>query len=160
MIYIIGDVMKFLFLLLPLLLFGDIDLARSMIKQHEGFRSTPYIDCNHFSVGYGTNLKYGITKTEAELLLNYRLLRVHSELNQYSWYYLQSPLRQAVLLDMGYNLGVSKLLKFRTMIWCLDKHFYHAAANAMRRSLWCKQVGSRCKDLCNIMWFNELNKGL
>lgn len=71
------------------------------------------------------------------------------------WYKRLSPIRKAVILDMAYNLGLGGILQFKAMIWALDKGYYHGAANAMRESVWCKQVGNRCTHLYNLMYKNK-----
>jgi len=146
--------MKLLLLLLlfPLFLFpSSFDQATSLIKQHEGFVATPYVDQHHFSVGYGTNLMTGITKAEATLLLTHRLAIIEQQLNQYNWYRKQNQTRQAILLDMGYNLGIHGLLQFKSMIWALNRNYYNGAANALKHSLWYKQTKSRGKHLVKLM---------
>jgi lysozyme len=121
------------------------------IKRHEGFRQHIYLDNGHYSIGYGTSLKNGITKEEAELLLIYRLAVVKASLNQYSWFRELDETRQKVLLNMGYQLGVKGLLSFKHMIWRIKKGYYKSAANAMIESKWYKQSGDRAKELVYIM---------
>jgi len=142
--------MKLLLLFIPLILSAKLHVV-DLIKQHEGFRATFYKDgSNRYSIGYGTHLP--LTRAEAELLLTHRLAIVATKLKQYSWYTKQNYTRRVVLVDMAYNLGISRLLKFKTMIWCLQNNYYHAAANAMRNSLWCRQTKNRCKTLSKMMW--------
>jgi len=51
--------MKF-FILILLTISLQADSLVEQIKHHEGFRSKPYIDQNHYSIGYGINLRYGV----------------------------------------------------------------------------------------------------
>ena len=144
--------MKILTVLIPLFLLAKVQLVE-MIKQHESFVPFPYTDTRGLSIGYGTHLP--LTRAEAELLLIHRLSIIKTKLKKYDWFSRLSEPRQKVILDMAYNLGIPKLLKFKTMIWCLGHGYYHAAANAMKKSLWYKQVGIRGKHLYKIMWKGE-----
>jgi len=135
-------------------------LANELIKQHEGFVSKPYIDVNHFSVGYGTNLMDGISRAEAQLLLTHRLAIREEQLKRYSWYKKANNTRKAVLLDMAYNLGLGGILGFKSMIWALDRGYYHGAANQLKSSVWCKQVKTRCTHLYKLMWNGRISSKL
>lgn len=140
-------------LLLTILLSSSLyslDLV-TMVKQHEGFSQYIYEDNEHRSIGYGTNLSHGITKAEAELLLVHRLTVIHEQLKQYDWFNKLSYNRRVVLTSMGYQLGLSGLLQFKDMIWCLKHNYFNAAANRMTRSLWYKQSGTRAKQLVQLM---------
>jgi lysozyme len=127
------------------------DSLVEQIKHHEGFRSKPYIDQNHYSIGYGINLRYGLTQAEAELLLIHRLAIVRTALTQFKWFNKLTPNRQNVLLNMGYQLGITGLLQFKHMIWALKQGHYNGAANAMVDSKWYRQSGHRAKYLVSQM---------
>lgn len=128
----------------------NFDTAIQQIKHHEGFRSSPYKDNGHLSVGYGTNLSH-ITRAEAHLLLVHRLSIRLEQLKQYSWFRKLSPNRQNVVLNMSYQLGMTGLLKFKHMIWRLKHGYWKAAANAMVNSRWYRQSGHRSKSLVKQM---------
>jgi lysozyme len=144
-----------LLLILPVLLFSDVELATKLIKQHEGFVSKPYIDNNHLSIGYGTSLRFGISKAEAELLLTHRLAIVEEQLKQFAWYTKQSDIRKTVLLDLTYNIGINGTLQFKSMLWALNRNYFNGAANAMKHSLWYAQTGTRAKQLVRMMRTNK-----
>lgn len=129
--------------------------ATRLIKQHEGYSKHLYVDTNGYSIGYGTNLTYGITKEEASLLLKHRLSIVEHQLQQYVWYNELPINRKVVLLDMTYNIGLAKLLQFKGFIWCLKNKYWHAAANHMKSSLWYHQTGNRAKSLVYMMYYNK-----
>ena len=144
--------MKFILITISLILFStalnaDMSLATQMVQKHEGFRSKPYIDATHFSVGYGTNLMDGISKEEALVLLEFRLFKLERKLIKLPWYNKLTPLRKAIILDLGYNVGLNGLKQFTGMIWCLKNNYWNAASNHMKKSKWCSQVKTRCTDL-------------
>lgn len=52
--------------------------------------------------------------------------------------------RQSALADMSFNLGCSGIRAFVSMKSSIESGNYDAAADDMRNSLWCRQVGERC----------------
>lgn len=99
-------------------------------------------------MGYGTNLSDGITKDEAEYLLANRFNVVHIELARIlPWLTNLSEPRQAVLLNMAYNLGVQGLLMFNRTLELIEDEQWDAAAAEMLRSKWADQVGPRAQRL-------------
>ena len=144
-------VLAILIILLSIPIRADIKLATDLIIKHEGFRSKPYIDTSGFSIGYGTNLAYGISEAEALLLLTHRLAILEQRLLNLHWFRRLSPVRKAVILDLTYNIGYTGLHTFKGMIWCLKNNHFNAAANHMRDSLWFKQTGTRAKKLIILM---------
>ena len=140
-----------LFILLTASLLAlDFDKLVTQIKVHEGFSSTIYKDRSGLAIGYGTNLA-SITKAEAHLLLIHRLSNRITTLSQYPWYRKLSDTRKSVIISMAYQLGPNGLLKFKKMIWALNRGYYNGAANQMIDSLWYQQSGNRSKELVQIM---------
>jgi GH24 family phage-related lysozyme (muramidase) len=58
---------------------------------------------------------------------------------------------QAVLTDFTYNVGEGTAATFTTFKSYLQAGNYQAAANDLKTSLWCKQVGTRCTDDTTIL---------
>ena len=129
-----------------------------MLIEHEGLRLKPYRDSvGKLTIGIGTNLSDGITRTEALWLMRHRLEKAEKELiSRFPVYKELDTVRQFVLLDMAYNLGIPKLAGFKKMWAALDLAvsydygFLHAAAE-MLDSKWARQVGNRAKDLAYMM---------
>ena len=63
----------------------------------------------------------------------------------------QPPVVQKVLIDMAFNLGLTKLNKFEKMREALLEGDYNKAANEMIDSKWYNQVGNRSKRLVKMM---------
>ena len=59
--------------------------------------------------------------------------------------------RQAVLIDMVFNLGWAGFAKFARLRMALGRRDWDAASNEMRDSAWFKQVGNRSQRLCVMM---------
>lgn len=124
----------------------------NLVKQNEGYSKHLYYDVSGYSIGYGTNLANGLSKGEAELLLKYRLNVVYKQLNKYEWFLAQSPNRKIALIDLTYNLGLPKLLHFKVFLWRLKNGYFHGAANALKDSIWYRQVGKRAKKIYSLIY--------
>jgi len=123
------------------------------LKKHEGFREHIYIDSiGVLTIGYGFNLEtIELPRPVAELWLAFEIDKKEDSLEKFHWYNNADPVRQEVLLDMAYNLGVNGLLTFRKMIKALENRNYMEAAAEMLNSKWARQVGQRAVRLSELM---------
>lgn len=131
----------------------DCQKLTELLIEHEGLRLKPYrCPSGKLTIGIGRNLEdVGITKAEAMFLLANDIKRVSAELNAFDWFKGLDPVRQLVLMDMCFNLGLSNLLKFKKMISALERGDYDKAHVEMLDSLWATQVGSRAWKLAKMM---------
>lgn len=63
------------------------------------------------------------------------------------WSTKLDEIRRAVFQNMGFNMGVLKLLGFHHMLGYSQSGNYTLAASEMLKSLWATQVGDRAKRL-------------
>ena len=127
---------------------------KERIKQHEGFRGKPYrCTAGKLTIGYGRNIEdNGITEAEASFLLDNDLKRCEAECRQaFSWFDNLDDIRQGVIVEMDFNLGLKKFKGFRKMLAACEKQDYELAAREMLDSLWARQVGQRAKILADLM---------
>jgi len=120
------------------------------IKFHEGLRLKPYVcPAGKLTIGYGRNIEdCGITKYEAELLLAHDITAVESELqDKLKFWATLDPVRQAVLINMAFNMGVNGLMKFKKTLVMVGNGDYSDAAIEMMDSRWARQVPKRALDL-------------
>ncbi len=108
---------------------------KSLLKQDEGLRLDLYRDSHdNWTIGYGRNLTdTRITLAEAEYLLDndIRYRRDQCDLLISSYEDLDE-VRQAVLISMAFNLGISGLLKFKRLLVALHfKRWEQAAAEIL-----------------------------
>ena len=124
---------------------------------HEGLRLKPYRDTvGKLTIGVGRNLDdVGITRAEAFFLLANDIEAVTGQLEKYGWYKLLDPVRQKVIVDMAFNLGMAGLLKFQKMITAIGCMDYGGAADEMLDSRWARQVGKRAQRLAEMMRTGE-----
>lgn len=125
-----------------------------MLIRHEGVKLKPYQDTvGKWTIGVGRNLDdLGITESEARYLLENDLGRIRLELDDALpwWRTLDGP-RQTVLLNMAFNLGITRLLGFMKFLRSLREGNYQRAAGEMLDSAWAKQVHRRAVELAGLM---------
>lgn len=123
------------------------------LRRDEGLRLTPYVDSlGVLTIGYGINLHGGLSRAECELLLEHRAVERLGELTSVlPWFEGLDPVRQRVLLNAAYQLGVHGLLAFRKMLAFLKEGAYEKAAREMESSLWARQTPNRVARLADMM---------
>ncbi|KAL9653389.1 hypothetical protein ABK040_002025 [Willaertia magna] len=133
--------------------------AKEMIKRHEGLVLHVYKDSlGYDTIGYGhlitTNETFPeiITKEQAEELFekDFKIAYEGAQTIVSNFNNLNN-VRQAVLIDMCFNLGVTKLLNFKKMIAAIEKEDFTTAAKEMKNSKWFLQVGKRAEELSTMM---------
>lgn len=125
-----------------------------LLTLHEGYRQFPYrCTAGKLTIGIGFNLDdTGLFEDEAKAVLSLRIMRTARQLEKHlPWITNLDPVRQAVLLDMAYNLGVPGLLKFKNTLADVQAGRYAAAAGKMLQSKWADQVGKRAVRLSQMM---------
>lgn len=132
------------------------EYIRQQLVRHEGLRLKPYHDNANpprLTIGVGRNLDdVGISQDEADLMLNNDIARAIKDLNDHlDWWNSLDEARRGVLLNMTFNMGISRLLKFQKMLAALQTGDYQKAADEMTNSEWYKQVGVRALELVNQM---------
>ena len=129
----------------------------NQIKRHEGLRLHPYkCTAGKLTIGYGRNLEdKGISASEAEEMLLTDMCEVEERLFGEGLFSGLNDARKAVLINMGYQLGVSGLFKFKRMIAALDRKEYELAAKEMLNSRWAMQTPNRAKELSDQMLTGE-----
>ncbi len=143
------------------------------LKEDEGFRKNPYrCTAGKLTIGYGYNMEAnpqklhsrqltemkvsGISQEFAEQLLLAEVKDVENELHSRLVFWSKlSPTRKDVLINMGYNLGVPGLMKFKNTLQTLYQEKYRETAEHMLDSLWARQVPARAKRLANQMRLGE-----
>ena len=121
---------------------------------HEGIRYKAYKDTvGKVTVGVGRNLvDRGLSTREVDYLLNNDIEDCRYQLDtELPWWRTLSEVRQRVLVDMCFNLGISGLLGFKNTLGFIQAGAYDAAATGMLKSKWAEQVQSRAIRLAEMM---------
>jgi lysozyme len=118
------------------------------IKEYEGFSRLVY-ECTsgYATIGYGRNIEQvGISKEEADVMLNNDIAQCLKELRGIMNRFDDLPEKaQLVLVDMCYNLGLSKLLNFENMLDAIDAGNWEKASEELLDSRYAKQVKRRAR---------------
>lgn len=135
-----------------------IGLAAELIKKHEGLMLKPYkCTAGKLTIGYGRNLEdNGISQYEADTMLYNDMQKCYAECVKFSFWNKLGEIRQAALLDMCYNLGITRLRNFKKMLSALEKEDYKTAAKEALDSTWAKQVKGRATELAKIIETGEI----
>jgi len=159
----------------------DKDLLMDKLVAHEGLRLQVYKDTLGIdTIGIGRNLEgrgiseeeldwmdipnmdaiyeHGISEADATYLaqndvqiVEEELLRAHPCVEDLD------AVRQLVLVDMAFNLGVPRLCKFKKMWAAIHENKFNVAAKEMLDSRWANQVKSRATKLAHAMHHGEFN---
>lgn len=141
-------------------------LVQHLIKQGEGFREDQYKDTRgNRTIGYGFNVDdptirrtvgpntSRISREQADALLPHFITTAERDAQSYAGdsFSKLSPERRAVLVDMAYNLGSSKLAGFKGMQRALLAGDYPGASREMVDSNYAKQVKGRAVRNSDLM---------
>lgn len=139
-----------------------------MIKMHEGTgpvkngeRLMPYQDSVGLTtLGYGRNVEErGISFDEADYLLSNDVADVVKDCSQFTWFKLLDDVRQAVVVDMVFNIGIKRFKGFKNTIASIESGDYVMASIEMLDSKWASQVGQRAQRLSKMMstgeWYED-----
>jgi len=140
----------------------NISLLIAELRRDEGVRYDEYLDSKGIpTTGCGHNLRvrplpagwtFPLTDPQVDQLLSGDLGSTFAGLDaDIQWWKQLDDVRQRVLANMAYNLGVSGLMTFHNMLGATQRGAYAVAAAAMRASAWYSEVGQRAVRLCEAM---------
>ena len=125
----------------------------ALIQRHEGLRLKPYRDTvGKLTIGVGRNLDdVGISREEARKLLERDIEGARTAARRYTWFEDLNGARQAVIIDMIFNLGRAGFRGFRRTRAAVAAGDYETAAAEMLDSGWATQVGERARRLARMI---------
>lgn len=139
----------------------NINRLKQTLIKHEAEIPHAYKDSEgYLTIGVGRLIDKrkggGITHEEAMYLLDNDIHKYMSEL------YAAQPdvqtldeVRQEVLINMAFNLGMSNLNEFKKMWAAIKLDDFSTAADEMLDSKWARQVGRRAVELSSVMRTGE-----
>lgn len=141
------------------------------IKRDEGNIAYAYDDADgkavspnkplkgYITVGVGINIDKrggGLLPEEIDFLLKNRIRLAREELiRAQPWIERLDPVRQAVLINMTFNMGLARLSGFVNTLKAAARSDWEATAAHMLDSLWAVQVGPRATRLAEQMRTGE-----
>ena len=129
-----------------------IGIGRNLKDRGISREELDYLDIPNMEVVY----EHGISEADARYLalndiaiVENELCRVHTCVENLD------SVRQLVLMDMAFNMGVPRLCKFKLMWNAIHEKKWEAASREMLDSKWARQVGRRAKILSDAMASGE-----
>ena len=129
-----------------------IGIGRNLKDRGISKEELEYMDIPNMDVVY----EHGINEADARYLamndikiVENELCRVHPCVEKLD------AVRQLVLMDMSFNMGVPRLCKFKKMWNAIHENNFIAASEEMLDSRWATQVGRRAKQLSEAMKTGE-----
>jgi len=130
------------------------ETLEAQLIRHEGLRLDMYkCPADEWTIGVGHNLSRPISKKAALVILGddiddcrtdlYRLLS--DEITE-----LPAPAVQ-VLLNMCFNLGITRLRRFKKMLAAIRSSQWDLAADELLDSAYARQVGQRAVELSEML---------
>lgn len=135
----------------------DLNQLKTDIKLAEGFESSAYMDQSGlWTIGWGRlidkKMGAGITRQEAEVLLDNDIQNCINDLDDhFPWFRKMSDARQRALIEMRYNLGMTRLTGFVNMLTDMENMDYKKASDEAMNSRWAKQVPARAARLAEMI---------
>lgn len=136
-------------------------MNREAFERHliwaEDWRNKPYrCSAGKLSIGVGRNLDdRGLSDEEVLYLLRNDMAAAEREAKTLPYYGALDEVRQLVVCDLIFNLGLSGWLKFKRANAALAAHDYERTADEMKDSRWYEQTGRRAKRLEEAMRSGE-----
>tara|TARA_R100001440_G_scaffold56975_1_gene76767 strand:- start:880 stop:1308 length:429 start_codon:yes stop_codon:yes gene_type:complete len=133
----------------------DIKRLSDQLIIHESLETHAYTcSANAITIGVGRNIDknggLGITEDEARYLLKNDINRVESELQAaYGWFSELDDVRKEALVNMVFNLGLTRFNQFKATIKHIENRDYELAGAEALNSRWAEQVGQRAIDVAN-----------
>lgn len=117
-----------------------------IIIAHEGEKSFVYPDSlGYWTIGIGRLVDKrkggGLSQDEMIYLLQNDIAKARNELLPYSWFNNLDTVRQEVLIELCFNIGLGGILEFKNTLALIEAKEYEKASQNLLESLWAKQVG-------------------
>ncbi len=131
-----------------------LELLRKQLIDEEALRLFPYVDTmGKITIGVGHNLTdRGLSREIVEKILDNDIADAIIDLDKnLNWWRDLDDVRARVIVDLCFNLGISRLLGFRKMNSAFMMGDYATAAYELKNSHWYNQVGLRGPKLVKMI---------
>ena len=128
-----------------------------MLRKHEGVETHAYkCTADKITIGVGRNIDpaggLGLSQDEIDYLLTNDIKRVTAELDKaFPWFSVLDEVRRYALIDLCFNLGLTRLKLFRLALGAMENQDYETASKEFLDSNWSKQVGTRAITIADMI---------
>lgn len=136
-----------------------LELAKRILEKDEDFQRYPYMINGILHIGYGFNLdEMGILPEEADFIITNRIKIAEEELLRNTKYYpMLSENRRAILLNLCFNMGISRLLDFRKFFEAIENKDWARCAKELMDSKAAQQNHARMERLAYCFEVDKLS---
>ena len=137
---------------------------KKRIKKNEGFSLKPYKDqLGYLTIGYGHLilpnetylLKNKTNKPQLNAIFDQDFERALGDYKRFIKQKYHNRKDQELLIEMTYQMGAKRVLKFKKLISNMQKNKKHLVCFEMMDSLWYTQTPNRVKNLIRAFLKNE-----
>lgn len=132
-----------------------MDKLIEQLKLHEGVRSHVYTcSAGYETIGVGRNISesgLGLSDDEIDYLLTNDIARCRKELTKFPWFDGLDDVRQDAMINICFNLGITRLRGFKNALLAMHNGDFEAAADHFLDSRWAMQVGKRAVDVTDMI---------
>lgn len=133
------------------------DKIIEILRRHEGVRKYVYLDhLGYETIGVGRCIKEGVglglADDEIDYLLSNDVTRCIKELGKaFSWFSGLDEVRRDAMINLCFQLGLPKLLKFQNFLAEMAEGNYELAAPHLLDSLYARQTPARANEIAEMI---------
>ena len=133
------------------------DKIIEMLRLHEGVEQYVYTDhLGYETIGVGRcirkNVGLGLSDDEINYLLSNDVDRCVKELGaSFSWFSALNEARRDAMINLCFQLGLTKLLKFKNFLASMQEGDYEAASTHLLDSLYARQTPARANEIAKLI---------
>jgi lysozyme len=137
-----------------------VDLKSQLLRE-EGAESCAYQDSlGYWTIGVGRLIDSrkggGLSSDEIDFLLENDIKKITEQIHKFlPWVSKLNEPRQAVMLQMAFQMGIRGLLGFKRTLGSIEDGQFAEAADEMLQSEWAKQTPERANRLAQQMETGE-----
>ena len=133
------------------------DRILQILRRHEGVKKYVYLDhLGYETIGVGRCIKedvgLGLSEDEIDYLLTNDVDRCINELGKsFAWFSGLDNARRDAMINLCFQLGITKLLKFKNFLAEMAEGNYELAGLHLLDSLYAKQTPARASEVAEMI---------
>tara|TARA_R110002153_G_scaffold57817_6_gene158819 strand:+ start:910 stop:1338 length:429 start_codon:yes stop_codon:yes gene_type:complete len=132
----------------------DAERLLHTLIRHEGIKYKPYrCTAGKLTIGVGRNIEdVGISESEAMHMLKNDVAVVAAQcMGSFEWYAGLNEYRQEAIINLVFNMGLSKFKQFKKTISYIESGDFEKAGAELLDSNYARQVKGRAVEVANML---------